>query len=150
MSLKIPPVVVFFVCLATMFGIYYITPDFSFSIPFRVTISRVFLALGALAALLGIVAFRNQSTTVDPTKPDKASSLVTGGVYQYTRNPMYLGMALVLLGGVVRTGNPLCLLSIMLFVWYLTNFQIKPEEKALIEIFGKEYQAYLKKVRRWI
>ena len=150
MELKIPPVVVFFVCLASMFGIYYLMPDFSYDFTFRKTLSRVFLAIGALLGIIGIVAFRQHQTTVDPTHPDKASHLVTTGVYRYTRNPMYLGMLLVLVGGAIRIGNPLCLLSLILFVGYMTQFQIKPEERALQKHFGESYSEYVKNVRRWL
>lgn len=149
MSLKIPPVVVFFVALGLLFGIHYLTPDVRYDYPYRVTVSRLFLVAGSLIALAGIVAFRNKSTTVDPMKPAKASQLVTHGIYQYTRNPMYLGMAMVLMGGVVRIGNPWCLLAVLFFVVYLTRFQIKPEEHALEQLFGEDYRTYCQRVRRW-
>lgn len=150
MELKIPPVIVFLICLALIFGCYYLLPDYIFSFPYRKTLSRVFLVSGALFAVLGILAFRLKSTTVDPTRPEKASSLVTGGIYQYTRNPMYLGMALVLIGGAIRISNPICLVSVILFIWYMTEFQIKPEEKALVKNFGEEYKTYTDQVRRWL
>ena len=149
MSLKIPPLVVFFVALGLLFGIHYLTPDVRYDYPYRVMVSRLFLVAGALIALAGIVAFRNKSTSVDPMKPTKASQLVTNGIYQYTRNPMYLGMAMVLMGGVVRIGNPWCLLAILFFVVYLTRFQIKPEEHALEQLFGEDYRTYCQGVRRW-
>lgn len=149
MSLKIPPVVVFFVALGLLFGIHYLTSDVRYDYPYRVMVSRLFLVAGVLIALAGIVAFRNKSTSVDPMKPTKASQLVTHGIYQYTRNPMYLGMAMVLMGGVVRIGNPWCLLAILFFVVYLTRFQIKPEEHALEQLFGEDYRTYCQRVRRW-
>ena len=150
MELKIPPVVVFLVCLASMFGIYYLMPDLSFDFAFRKTLSRIFLVIGALLGIIGIVAFRQYQTTVDPTNPDKASHLVTTGVYRYTRNPMYLGMLFVLIGGAIRIANPLCLLSLILYVGYMTQFQIKPEERALQKEFGERYNEYLRNVRRWL
>ncbi len=150
MELKIPPVVVFFVCLASMFGIYYLLPDFSHDFIYRKTVSRVFLALGALAGITGIVAFRQHQTTVDPTNPDKASHLVTTGIYRYTRNPMYVGMLFVLIGGALRIGNPVCLLSLILYVAYMTRFQIMPEERALQKQFGPKYKEYQEQVRRWV
>ena len=150
MKLKIPPVVVFIFSLGMLFGISYLTKDWNFTFQYRVTLSRIFLFAGALSGILGVLAFRAKRTTVDPTKPEKASSIVTGGIYRYTRNPMYLGMALALVGGVLRTGNPFCILSVIFLVWYLTIFQIKPEEEALSKLFGTPYKDYQKRVRRWI
>ena len=142
--------VIFFASLGMLFGLYYLAPDFTYSFFYQRAVSRIFLIGGTLCALMGIVAFRIKSTTVDPLNPDKASSLVTHGIYQYTRNPMYTGMAMVLLGGVIRIGSPLGVLAVLFFVWYLTQFQIKPEEEALRTLFKEEYENYCQKVRRWV
>ena len=142
--------VVFLICLVCVFGVHYLLSDFSYDFLYRKTISRIFLIAGALSGVLGVLVFRLNSTTVDPTKPDKASRLVTTGIYQYTRNPMYLGLALVLLGGIVRIGNPIGFVFLVLFVSYMTRFQIRPEEKALEEIFGEVFVDYKRSVRRWI
>ncbi|WP_370087790.1 isoprenylcysteine carboxylmethyltransferase family protein [Ekhidna sp.] len=150
MKLKIPPVVIFFISLGMLFGLYYLIPELAYSFLYQRPISRIFLIGGALCALMGIVAFRTKSTTVDPLNPNKASSLVTHGIYQYSRNPMYVGMAMVLLGGVIRIGSPLGILAVLFFVWYLTQFQIKPEEETLRILFKEEYENYCQKVRRWI
>ena len=82
--------------------------------------------------------------------PEKATQLVTRGIYQYTRNPMYLGMACVLIGGLIRIGNPLGMPGILFFIGYITRFQIRPEEEVLQKIFGEKYTDYRIKVRRWI
>ena len=150
LDLKVPPVVVFMICLAGIFGCYYVLPEFNFHFAFRTTLSRVVLATGFLSGVLGVVAFKLKKTTVDPTHPEQASSLVTNGIYQYTRNPMYLGLALVLIGALVRIGNPIGLCFLVLFIWYMTRFQIKPEESILVQLFKDEYEAYRQKVRRWI
>ena len=150
MKLKVPPVFVLLISLIIMFGAQNYYPEFSFKFEFQKTISRVILAAGAMLAFGGIFAFRANGTTVDPRHPEKASSLVKTGVYRYTRNPMYLGMASVLFGDVVRFGNPLSLLGVLFFCWFITQFQIKPEEDALEKLFGESYLSYKKKVRRWI
>jgi len=150
MNLKIPPVIVFVFALTMLFGCYYFFPGFSYSIPYQKIFSSAFLAIGLLVGAMGIIAFRSQGTTVDPMNPGKASHLVTKGIYRYTRNPMYLGMSLVLFGGFIRLGNPMGILSVLFFVSYLSRFQIKPEEKALKELFGEDYTAYCRKVNRWI
>ncbi len=97
-----------------------------------------------------IVAFRRARTTVNPLAPEKASAIVEVGPYRVTRNPMYLGMALILLACVIWFGQPLNLLVLAMFIAYLTAFQIKPEEAALTERFGQEYESYRARVRRWL
>ncbi|MEP1033827.1 isoprenylcysteine carboxylmethyltransferase family protein [Ekhidna sp.] len=150
MQLKIPPVVIFFLSLGITFAAYYLFPALIYKFEYQTLISRIFLSLGVLIAFSGIISFRLKGTTVDPTKPDKASSLVTVGIYKYTRNPMYLGMGLVLLGGIIRIGSPLAFSGLIFFVWYITTFQIKPEEQALLKIFEKDYDDYCERVRRWL
>ena len=133
-----------------MFGIHHLTRDFAVTVNQNVVISRSFFLLGAIAAFTGILAFRAKGTTTNPSRPEEASTLVTGGIYKLTRNPMYLGMVIILVGGVIRTANPFTLLSVIAFMWYITKFQIRPEEKVLTDLFGEEYEKYRRKVRRWI
>src|SRR6185312_11178713 len=98
----------------------------------------------------GALAFRKAKTTKNPMKPQAASSLVTAGVYQRTRNPMYLGLLLVLLGLALYLWSAWSLLGPIFFVMYISRFQIEPEERALATLFGSEYSAYKAKVRRWL
>lgn len=100
--------------------------------------------------LAGGLAFRRARTTVNPLQPQSASSLVRGGIYSRTRNPMYLGFALVLLGWVVALGSWLGLLVLAGYVVFLNRFQIRPEERALEAIFGPTFLEYRDQVRRWI
>ena len=115
------------------------------------------LALAAFAALVGlalgiagIVAFRRAQTTFNPVRPDKASCVVSSGVFQYSRNPMYLGMLCVLTGWALYLAHLLAFAALPLFVAYMTRFQIVPEEKHLAEKFGEPYHAYRNTVRRWL
>ncbi|MDO5692834.1 MAG: isoprenylcysteine carboxylmethyltransferase family protein [Pseudomonadota bacterium] len=105
---------------------------------------------GGLVALAGALEFSRARTTVNPLSPRKASMLVTTGIYRFTRNPMYLGMLLVLVGWGVYLGNAVAFLALPLFVWLLNTLQIKPEERILRERFGVAYQRYAARVRRWI
>jgi protein-S-isoprenylcysteine O-methyltransferase Ste14 len=82
--------------------------------------------------------------------PSASSSLVTAGIYTVTRNPMYLGFAMFLLGWGIFLANPVSLLVIPCFVFYMTRFQIIPEERALQSLFGPDFQAYRAKARRWL
>lgn len=107
------------------------------------------LSGGAIAAA-GSVGFKRARTTVNPRKPERATALVTGGVYRATRNPMYVGMTLALAGfGTWLWWWP-ALLGPAAFVAYITRFQIVPEERALGQLFGAPYHDYRRRVRRWI
>lgn len=100
--------------------------------------------------LLGLMAFRRAKTTVNPLSPGKASSLVASGVYRVTRNPMYVGMALLLSGWTVLLAHWPAALGPVLFVAFITRFQIVPEERFLSAKFGDDYVRYCQQVRRWL
>jgi protein-S-isoprenylcysteine O-methyltransferase Ste14 len=106
--------------------------------------------LGVGCSLLGVVSFRRARTTVNPLNPGAATALVVSGVYRFTRNPMYLGFLLVLLGEVIWLGSLLALAAAPAFVIYLNRCQIAPEEYALRERFGAEFNAYTARVPRWL
>ena len=108
------------------------------------------MLLGLVLDTLGLVVFLRARTTVNPLSPDKASAVVTTGIYRYTRNPMYLGMLLVLTGWAVYLAAPFALLAPAGFAAYITRFQIRPEEEILLEKFGEPYREYLGRVRRWL
>jgi len=98
---------------------------------------------------VALVQFLVAKTTTNPLKPEKAAQLVITGIYQYTRNPMYLGMLLFLIALGLYLGNAFNTLTAAGFVYYMNHFQIKKEEDALLAKFGKTYQLYQKAVRRW-
>ena len=98
----------------------------------------------------GIVSFRRAKTTVNPMKPDSTSSLVVSGIYRYTRNPMYLGFLLVLLGWAAFLSNVAALAFLPAFVVYMNRFQIRPEERVLASLFPHDCSGIPAKVRRWI
>jgi len=100
--------------------------------------------------LAGVVAFRRARTTVNPLQPERASALVTGGIYRHTRNPMYLAVATMLLAWGLWLGNALGPLGAVLFVAWMDRLQIPPEERALAALFGEEFERYRRKVRRWL
>lgn len=150
MKLKVPPVFVLLIAVVILKAVQMLTPDVQFVIPFGIYIGYSLMGLGGLIGFLGIMEFRKHKTTTDPTQPQKASTVVTSGIYQYTRNPMYLGMAVILIGWVIHYGNPLSVIAVVFLVGYLTQFQIKPEEEILKQHFGQAYEDYLRKVRRWI
>lgn len=116
----------------------------------RIPLVLLLVAVGAAFDLSGLWAFHRTRTTVNPMKPGKTSSLVTHGVYRITRNPMYVGMALFLCAGAVMLWSPLALLGPLVFVVYISRFQIGPEERVLRERFGEAYVDYCARVRRWL
>jgi len=75
---------------------------------------------------------------------------VTTGLYRYTRNPMYLGLLVILIGAGLLSGSLLAVAVLPGFVAYLTIFQIRPEERRLSALFGNEYERYRQEVRRWL
>ena len=115
----------------------------------RMRMSQILVVLGFLIITVAIFQFRKAKTTTDPLNPEKANHMVTGGIFNYTRNPMYLGMLLFLIAFGLRLGNAFNVLLAAGFVYYMNHFQIKLEERALTERFGKAYLSYLKAVRRW-
>lgn len=89
-------------------------------------------------------------TTWYRSEPGRTTSLVTAGVYRYSRNPIYLGMLLALLGWAVLLANPTALALSATFVLYMNRFQIAPEERSLSVAIGDEYRDYMSRVRRWV
>src|SRR4051794_26011491 len=105
LELKIPPVAVVFIAAASMWVTAFAAPGFSFQFPGRLLFSAALALLGATTSIAGIVTFRRAKTTVNPTKPGSAACLVISGIYKFTRNPMYLGMSIILLAWAVFLSN---------------------------------------------
>lgn len=150
LELKIPPVAVGLLFGIAMWGVAYRYPAAELRLPGKLAIAVALACLGLGIAAAGIIRFRHHDTTFDPTDPDKVSAMVTTGIYRFTRNPMYLGLALVLAGWAVYLESALALLLVPLFPVYMTCYQIIPEERVLLTKFGSGYEAYTRAVRRWL
>jgi protein-S-isoprenylcysteine O-methyltransferase Ste14 len=150
LELKIPPPVVAILSAGLMWIVASLTPGFHFSFQGRGASSLAVLAAGLLLGAAGTFSFGAAKTTVNPLTPAAASSLVTSGIYRFTRNPMYLGMLLDLLAYGIFLANPLTLVLVPAYIAYLNRFQIGPEEKALYSLFGQAYLDYKSRVRRWV
>ena len=154
LELKIPPPVVA-LCLALLMWLV-ASPALPFTAPFelpfglRASLAVALVFIGQGISIAGIVSFRRARTTINPLKPDAASALVRSGVFRFTRNPMYLGLLLTLVGWAVWLWNPASLLFLPVFVLYIDRFQIGPEQRALTKLFGVEFAAYRASVRKWI
>jgi protein-S-isoprenylcysteine O-methyltransferase Ste14 len=150
MELKIPPPIIALMCALLMFGIARAVPAGAVAVAVAPVISVALALAGVTLALAGVIAFNRSQTTIHPLHPEKTSALVTSGIYNRTRNPMYLGMVLVLAGVAVYLGNALALVGLPLFVATITRLQIIPEEQILRAKFGAEFDTYTERVRRWI
>jgi protein-S-isoprenylcysteine O-methyltransferase Ste14 len=108
------------------------------------------MAIAPIAPVAAFVEFRRANTTVNPHKPESASRLVTSGVYRWTRNPMYLGLSILLWGWAIELGTLSAFMGPLLFVAVIQHVQIRPEEHALRMRFGKDYETYCGRVNRWL
>jgi|SRR5690349_11605207 len=150
LELKIPPpAVAILIGIAMWFGSQ---PGPRLELPLTVRIiAFVAVALaGGATALAGDLAFRRARTTINPFKPQNTASLVTSGIYRVTRNPMYIGLLMVVLGWAIFVCSLAGILGPIAFVAYITRFQIIPEERVLSAKFGSSYADYLNRTPRWI
>ncbi|MFN1834978.1 methyltransferase family protein [Balneola sp. MJW-20] len=148
-NLKVPPVIVFFCSLGLIWLLQEYIPD-AYQFKAERWLLVFLLTLGVCIAFAAVIQFMISSTSVDPHKPEKASSLVRNGIYRLSRNPMYLGMLIILVAAILKWGDPIALLVLPVYIGYMNKFQIKPEEQKMEEKFGKEYLNYKSEVRRWI
>jgi protein-S-isoprenylcysteine O-methyltransferase Ste14 len=150
LELKVPPVALFIlVFVASYFSAQHLSVG-AIVLPYKIIVLVIGIALSGVVGLSGIWEFRKQETTVNPIKVETASAVVDSGIFGYTRNPMYLGLFILLFCLGYFFQNLFSVLLSFVFVIYMNNFQIKPEERALEQLFGAEYVDYKQKVRRWI
>jgi protein-S-isoprenylcysteine O-methyltransferase Ste14 len=108
----------------------------------------VLIVAGFVTAASGVASFRRAGTNPNPTQPSTA--LVVTGPYRFTRNPMYLGLA-ILHAGLAAVGNALWpLIALVPVVWIIRTQVIDREEAYLDKRFGEAYRAYKARVRRWL
>jgi protein-S-isoprenylcysteine O-methyltransferase Ste14 len=149
MELKLPPVIVFFCFALMMYVLNTVLPFGFFDFFGRLVLVKILIGLAVIVSLVSLGQFYYNRTTVDPTKPDKASSLVTNGIFSVSRNPMYFAMLLLLLALGLVLSNAFNTITAAGFVGYMNKFQIIPEERLLLEKFGKKYKEYVSRTRRW-
>ncbi len=150
LALKVPPVAQVIITAAAMYGVSKMVPALTFSLNGSTALAVGLGVMGLSLGVMGVTQFRKAQTTPNPQALEKVSSLVTSGIYRYSRNPMYLGLVLILLGWAFYLSHFLAFVLLPVFILYMTRFQIQPEEQMMARKFGKTYQAYLNKVRRWI
>lgn len=150
LELKVPPLIYAFVYAVIMKGFCIWLPQYSIDLPFARLFAPVLIGLGISIAVAGAHAIRAGSTTINPMRPESTTAVVDTGVYGVTRNPIYVGMLLVLVGWAVHLQNIFAFVMVGLFVATVTQFQIRPEERILEERFGEEYISYRRRVPRWL
>jgi protein-S-isoprenylcysteine O-methyltransferase Ste14 len=149
MKLKLPPARIFVIFGGFMYLLDLLLPVGEFQFFGRFWIIQILTVLAALIGCLSLFQFIKAKTTIDPFSPSKSTHLVTSGVYKISRNPMYLALLMLLLAFGLWLGNVFNMLLAAGFVSNMNTFQIIPEEKALVKLFGNEYQQYCIQVRRW-
>lgn len=150
LELKIPPPAVALLIAVAMWGLARFAPLLDMSAIVRVAAAATFALAGAGLDIAGIVSFRHARTTINPLSPEATSSLVCSGIYRVTRNPMYLGLLLILVAWAIFLSCAWAVSGPAAFVLYINRFQISPEERLLAGKFGTEYAAYTARVRRWL
>jgi protein-S-isoprenylcysteine O-methyltransferase Ste14 len=150
LELRIPPVVLTLAFCAAMWLLGRVTPFLRFNVQGSRWIALLLVAAGVFVIVLGIAEFNRASTTVNPTQPESSSSVVTSGIYRWSRNPMYAGFLLILAGWAMELASIAAVALLPAFVLYMNRYQIQPEERALTGKFGAEYLAYRQRVRRWL
>ena len=148
MSNKIPPPIVtlFFGLCIYLSRSYF--PEFSSSV--LNLFSVISFVVGISVFVAAVSSFKKEKTTVNPISIEKASSLVVNGIFNYSRNPMYLGMSFILLGLAFKFNLIGGLMFTSIFAIFITIFQIKPEEAAMEKLFDQGWKDYIKNVRRWL
>lgn len=137
-------------CGALAWGLVRVVPAGGLGMPALPALGWLLVAAGIALNALPKRHFRRAGTTVNPLRPQASTQLVESGLHRFSRNPMYLGHAVILLGVAVLLHDALALVAVPAYMAYVTRFQIVPEERALRERFGTRYLRYCARVRRWL
>jgi protein-S-isoprenylcysteine O-methyltransferase Ste14 len=148
--MQIPPLAVVAGTALAMWLAARALPAWRFDFPGREMATALLAVGGVSVCVAGVLEFRRARTTVNPMRTGAASALVTGGIYRFTRNPMYLGFALVLFGWALYLAHPVALLGVPACVLWIDLMQIPHEERALATLFGEKFARYCARVRRWL
>jgi len=152
MELKLHPPIVMLLCAGLMKLLASWLPLAALPLPPAAAtgLALVLAAAGGRARPGGGGGSCPRPPPVNPHRPERTSALVTGGIYRFTRNPMYLGMALFLAAWALWLGQLTPWLGIWAYVAFINRFQIAPEERVLAEKFGEDWEQFCRRTRRWI
>ncbi|MCL7751502.1 isoprenylcysteine carboxylmethyltransferase family protein [Guyparkeria hydrothermalis] len=146
----IPPPVALLIAIALVYALATLWPGATLDWPWLTWLAWGLFATGGLLMLAAVISLAQAHTTINPIHPERTRHLVTSGIYRLSRNPIYLGDALLLAGVVCWFGHPAGVLAIAAFVGFIDRFQIRGEERVLTQRFGAGYSAYRARTRRWI
>ncbi|WP_146142626.1 isoprenylcysteine carboxylmethyltransferase family protein [Photobacterium sp. NCIMB 13483] len=146
--MKIPPPIFVVIALLAIYGCKLFLPLWQFKTLWIIVIPLIIIMM--TIGFSSVLALSKADTTISPFTPEKTTRLVTRGIYQYSRNPMYLSLLLLLIVAVFISGELSSFFVVITFVLVINHYQIKPEEKALMHLFGDEYRNYYLHVRRWL
>jgi protein-S-isoprenylcysteine O-methyltransferase Ste14 len=149
-ELRVPPVAVVLLAALLMTLLARSATGLRWPTPVRLGGALFLFATGIAIAVAGVREFRRARTTVNPLTPAAASAMVRSGIYRHTRNPMYLGMLLMLAGWAAWLASVAAVAVLPAFVLYMNRLQIEPEERALASRFGEDFEDYRRSVRRWL
>jgi len=146
-KLDLPP---FWLALSLVltWGLAKVFPQLTMTFPGQGWVALVLLVVGILLMVAAVLQMQRARTTFIPRQDP--SAMVTGGVFRLSRNPIYLGDALVLAAMIVWTGSLPALVLLYAFPRFITEHFIKGEEERLRRIFGDEFEAWARRTRRWI
>ena len=147
---RIPPPFVCLIVALVMWGATLKAPAYPIDERLRYGLAAGVFAFSLFVGVSGIRAFLRARTTINPVDIEAASRLVTGGIFQYTRNPMYVGFTGLLTALAILLGTPWAMLGPLLFFVFTWRFQIAPEERVMQAKFGESYADYRASVRRWL
>ena len=147
---KIPPPIIAAICGLAMWAIASVAPLIEVSATVRMVLAGSIASFAAFFDIAGLISFWQAKTTINPLNPENTSSLVSSGIYGVSRNPMYVGLAFLLVAWMVYLSSPWSSIGVFGFIFYVNRFQIIPEERTLTTLFGDQFLSYQEKVRRWL
>lgn len=150
MKNRIPPPILLLITGTIMWFVANSAFANTVSVPYPIVIAVALAGIGVTIDVLALFEFRSVQTTVNPLKPDSATTLVRSGIFSRSRNPMYLGLLFILSGWAAWLGSLSNIVVLISFVPLITVLQIKPEEAALTTLFGQDYVDYCQQVKRWV
>lgn len=147
---RVPPPVVLLFAAGLMWGLARLSPGLRWTWPGAAWLAALLAIAGLALNLAPKWWFGRAGTTVNPLRPQAVRQLVVTGPYRFSRNPMYLGHALLLLAWASMLGHPPGLIGVAFYLAWVTRFQIRPEERVLAARFPQAYADYRGRVRRWL
>ena len=141
----LPPPIIFIGCALIM---AYLPNSYRFEI--NVLAVYLIVLVSFAIAFFSLWQFYKSKANIHPIHLEKSNVFVVNGIYRFSRNPMYLSLTGLLVAWAIYLQSAVSFLGVFLFIYLITQWQIKPEEYWLEKKFGESYLAYKNVVRRWI